>query len=245
MGCYFKHENCVDGWIYNPDTNSFTGKCECAIKYSQIKSFIDSTAKKENVVSLDEMNNVKIYNPKKGFEEFIYSKELFGQIKNVLPSLIQKSSRLYLSGIPGSGKTTFATTLLYYAALDGFKTAFISADDFEEAVFNYQDKSDLKAIYKRIEGKDILVIDDLGSELSSDSEIYLEKLTKEYNKLIRKFTGLVVITANTSAQDTVITYNNDERLFSVLFKENNMREYMFDVKDLRQEEQNDDLSELF
>ncbi|WP_158236216.1 ATP-binding protein [Geobacillus sp. WSUCF-018B] len=244
--CVF-NQNCVAGWLYDPAARAFTGKCQCAMEYQVFQIFKLSGADEKNILDFENMKDIKIYNRKKGLDEYILYKDLLKQMESNLKELINPKapSRIFLVGEPGCGKTAFATTLIYLAARKEIKSYFLPTSSFEKAVFHFNDKTALDQIFEEIKNKQILVIDDFAAELSSDSPIYIEKISKAYNDLIRAFEGLVIVTTNNTTEDNKEKYQEDPRLFSVLYKAENLKEYIFEPVDLRQEEKNPALDRLF
>jgi DNA replication protein DnaC len=85
-------------------------------------------------------------------------------------------------------------------------------------------------MYERVShpNVELLVIDDMGSEISTNGDKRIDELTKQYNDLVRTFykkgnKGLLLVTSNFDTDDLKKAYKNDERLFSMIFQQGSTR----------------------
>jgi DNA replication protein DnaC len=255
--CIAKNENCFHGFIKNHETGKFVERCACQqMKDVQNRFLVYAEGEKKLMKAPNQLKEtVSIYRLQDLLNgvndpQSVEQKTLIQQILSNINGLINEEARLFFTGTTESGKSQTASTILLGAIvahnLDGF---YLPASRFSEAILNYKSEKalqDKQHIFDKVKDKrtKILIIDDMTSEVALEGK-HQSKLAQAYSDLIRSFKGLVIITSNNITQDLIAKYKDVERMQSVLLKEMNMKEYVFEDAQLRQKEEGIAIKNLF
>ena len=159
------------------DTGYVDGKkCRCFKKeeirllYSQ--SNIEDVLAKENFSSFtfDYYDNKEVI-PQIGMTVADYMKQVYGWCREYVEGFKSKGGNLIFTGSTGVGKT-FLTNCIAKALIDEYQSViYLSANDlfdiFSKNKFHYETEEEMRDMYQYILDCDLLIIDDLGTELNN------------------------------------------------------------------------------
>lgn len=159
------------------DTGYVDGKkCRCFKKeeirllYSQ--SNIENVLAKENFSSFtfDYYDNKEVI-PQIGMTIADYMKQVYGWCREYVEGFKSKGGNLIFTGSTGVGKT-FLTNCIAKALIDEYQSViYLSANDlfdiFSRNKFHYETEEEMRDMYQYILDCDLLIIDDLGTELNN------------------------------------------------------------------------------
>lgn len=193
-----------------------------------------SEAPQENMVFTGDLReNPLIVNEKKKempMKELIYTLLENGNIEK----LVNENWSLYLVGKIGRGKTQLACSLSLEASFwRNYKMAFIDERELEHTVYDTDKK---KKLLKRIENKQILIIDDIGvSSKIGNNPNMVQAIVSFLDYIIRSHKGLIIYTSNIKPQELPKAYGvaNAEQLMSVITK-GKQKTYYFVKENIRQ-----------
>ena len=120
---------------------------------------------------------------------------------------------LLLMGGTGTGKSFYAACICNELTDRGLRCRFTSVSEISDALWNAEDKA---AVYGELTGSDLVVLDDLGAERSTE---YMREITfRVIDNLLRA--GMpVVITTNLSPKELMETKDTDlQRVYSRICK---------------------------
>ncbi|MEG0369556.1 MAG: ATP-binding protein, partial [Hungatella sp.] len=168
-----EHYRCADC----KDTGYIGGsKCHC-FKQEQIKllyaqSNIDQAIQNENfaVFSYDFYDRTRSV-PELGMTVADYMKQVYGWCKEFADNYSTKGGNLIFTGSTGVGKT-FLTNCIAKELIDRYQSViYLSANDlfdvFSKNKFSYEPEEEMRDLYQYILDCDLLIIDDLGTELNN------------------------------------------------------------------------------
>ncbi len=100
-----------------------------------------------------------------------YMRKVYGWCREFVDHFDEKGGNLLFTGTTGTGKT-FLTNCIAKALLDSYHSViYLSAHDLFEVFsrnrFDYQTEEEMKDMYQFILECDLLIIDDLGTELNN------------------------------------------------------------------------------
>lgn len=159
------------------DTGYIGGqKCHCfrkeQIKLLYAQSNIDEIIRRENFDKFtyayyDDTNIV----PEIQMTVAAYMKQVYGWCKEFADHYREKGGNLIFTGSTGVGKT-FLTNCIAKQLIDEYQSViYLSANDlfdvFSKHKFNYEPEEDIRDMYRYILDCDLLIIDDLGTELNN------------------------------------------------------------------------------
>lgn len=159
------------------DTGYVDGKkCRCFKKeeirllYSQ--SNIEDVLAKENFLSFtfDYYDNKEVI-PQIGMTVADYMRQVYGWCREYVEGFKSKGGNLIFTGSTGVGKT-FLTNCIAKALIDEYQSViYLSANDlfdiFSKNKFHYETEEEMRDMYQYILDCDLLIIDDLGTELNN------------------------------------------------------------------------------
>lgn len=167
------HYNCQDC----QDTGYIGGKkCHC-FKKEQIKllyaqSNIDDIILRENfdAFSYAYYDDTQVV-PEIQMTVAAYMRQVYGWCKDFADNFREKGGNLIFTGSTGVGKT-FLTNCIAKQLIDEFQSViYLSANDlfdvFSKNKFSYEPEEDIRDMYQYILDCDLLIIDDLGTELNN------------------------------------------------------------------------------
>jgi DNA replication protein DnaC len=214
------NQNCINGLV-NVDGNYI--KCEC-IRDRKIEHFFNwSDAERKHFKRLADLKDQETISGKG--RRFSY-KNVIEQLTNNpdnIKHLVEDEFRLVLSGGTGSGKTQMAvTTAIEVLAnfdlqdLEVFprKFYFLPVVDIKNYQFD-KDKTKLNEIRDKVKKSDVLILDDLGTEIQIKNES-IPYIHDALNTIIRSFNGFLIITTNLNNNINETYKNYNKRLASVL-----------------------------
>ncbi len=159
------------------DTGFVEGrKCHCFLKaqmrllYAQ--SNLDAVLDRENFSSLSfEYYDDQEILPQIGMTNAAYMRQVVGWCREFVEGFGEKHDNLLFTGSTGVGKT-FLTNCIAKALMDRYRSViYLSAGDlfevFSRNKFNRQPEEDMQDMYRYILDCDLLIIDDLGTELNN------------------------------------------------------------------------------
>lgn len=159
------------------DTGYRSGKkCHC-FKQEQIKllyaqSNIDQVVRAENfdTFSYQFYDNQTVV-PEIGMTVAAYMKQVYGWCREFAEHYPEKGGNLIFTGGTGVGKT-FLTNCIAKCLIDRYQSViYLSANDlfdvFSKNKFNYEPEDEIQDMYQYILDCDLLIIDDLGTEMNN------------------------------------------------------------------------------
>lgn len=159
------------------DTGYIDGKkCHC-FKQEQIKllyaqSNIDHIIRRENfdTFSYEYYDDQRVL-PEIGMTVADYMRQVYVWCKEFTDHYKEKSGNLIFTGSTGVGKT-FLTNCIARELIDQYQSViYLSANDlfdvFSKNKFNYQPEEEMRDMYQFILDCDLLIVDDLGTELNN------------------------------------------------------------------------------
>lgn len=159
------------------DTGYIDGKkCHC-FKQEQIKllyaqSNIDHIIRRENfdTFSYEYYDNQRVL-PEIGMTVADYMRQVYVWCKEFADNYKEKSGNLIFTGSTGVGKT-FLTNCIARELIGQYQSViYLSANDlfdvFSKNKFNYQPEEEMRDMYQFILDCDLLIVDDLGTELNN------------------------------------------------------------------------------
>ncbi len=159
------------------DTGYYDGKkCHCfrqsEMKYLYAQSNIEDIISIENFSTFsfdyyDDTEAIPVFN--KTVKE--YMKYVLTTCKNFAENFSRDGGNLLFTGPTGTGKT-FLTNCIAKELIDKYHSViYLSANDLFEILsrnrFDYQSEEEMKSMYQYILDCDLLIIDDLGTELNN------------------------------------------------------------------------------
>lgn len=243
MTCILNY-GCIDGWLI--DEEGKMSECPCNIERGVRKAYEVSGAHpkmRHYFEDLDESPKVK--DTVKG--NYTNYQSLGVAIAHNFERFSKNSAKFYLFGDAGSGKSQFACSLVLEVAKAYQKKAlYVPASTFNDFVFDYQNPDKLKAFMERVKDPsyELLILDDIGSEIAYNSGKNLGHLCLAYNNMFRFFqehSGVVVITSNFRPEQLQDLYGNDRRLFDMIFQSGRTGYYMFDPASKFRQKEDDGL----
>lgn len=246
MSCIVNNPTCMNGWEHNPVTNKFRGRCTCAFIKNARRRYHQANGDIKLMTFPDQLSgHLHVYNYHN--KESILSRDLMQQILEHIDALIEHQTTIYLTGVPGCGKSQFASSLLYQAAYEGKHSYFLEADTFHDVIFDYKNPEHKVAILEKVISPNtkILILDNMAAELANKTEKQVDVVTKEYKRLLRAFNGLRIVTSLYLPDDFKALCNHDPSLISLLLPQNNMKTYVFEDIDFRKQHAPKELEALF
>ena len=151
-------------------------KCHCfrraQIRLLYAQSNMEAVLKRENfdTFSFRYFDDTRI-EPAVGTTVARYMKKVYGWCRDFVDRFDEKGGNLLFTGTTGRGKT-FLTNRIAKALLDSYHSViYLSAHDLFEVFsrnrFDYQTEEEMKDMYQFILECDLLIIDDLGTELNN------------------------------------------------------------------------------
>lgn len=151
-------------------------KCHCfrqsEMKYLYAQSNIEQIIAVENfdTLSYEFFDNARVV-PVLNRTVKQYMGQVVETCKNFVKEFSQEHGNLLFTGPTGVGKT-FLTNCIAKELIDRYYSViYLSANDlfevFSKNRFDYQDEEDMKGMYQYILDCDLLIIDDLGTELNN------------------------------------------------------------------------------
>jgi hypothetical protein len=266
--CTVNNPECFHGVIKNPVTGKFKDRCKCQKIFDLKVRFLRYAEAEEKLmkvpnqltekVRIARLNDVFGYIQKHGVQkgvnpldhvETVDFKELLTNILENIEELIHDEARIFFTGNTECGKSQMASTILLGANIKEIDGFYLSATRFKNLTLSFKDadkQEEKQRILEKIRSRrtKILIIDDMGADIAIAGK-HQSMLAQEYSEMIREFKGLVIVTSNNITTDLVQKYENMERMRSVLIKQNNMKEYIFDDVKLRQKEAGKAVKKLF
>lgn len=159
------------------DTGYINGKkCRCfkreeiSLLYAQ--SNIKEVLERENfsVFTFDYYDNREVI-PQIGMTVADYMKQVYGWCREYVEGFKEKGGNLIFTGSTGVGKT-FLTNCIAKELIDRYQSViYLSSNDlfdiFSKNKFHYDTEEEMQDMYQHILECDLLIIDDLGTELNN------------------------------------------------------------------------------
>ncbi|MCR4640920.1 MAG: ATP-binding protein [Lachnospiraceae bacterium] len=208
------------------DTGFVDGeKCSC-FKQLEIDSLYDAS----HIRLILEQNNFSLlsYDYYKG-EDLRFFQEAVKNCHAFIDSFRKEYKNLLLYGTVGTGKSFLSGCVAKELLDKGFSIIYFSAQQLFQsisAVYYDHDKSELQSLYERIYGSDLLIIDDLGTEMVNEFT-RTQLFTVLNERALRR--NPVIISTNLDLENIRRTYS--DRLFSRLA--DNCRICRLSGKDIR------------
>ena len=201
------------------DTGLIDGrKCHCFLqaqmKLLHAQSNLEDVLERENfnALSYEYYDDTEIL-PQLGITNAAYMRRVVAGCREFVRDFDKKHDNLLFTGSTGVGKT-FLTNCIARELMDDFHSViYLTASDlfdvFSRNKFDYDNAEDMKDMYRFILDCDLLIIDDLGTELANTFTI--SQLFSCLNERIlrRKST---IISTNLALDDIKTIYS--ERIFS-------------------------------
>lgn len=211
------NELCSNGWVRE---GAVYRKCECIRDKKVDFYFKRSETPASHYLLLEDMKDQAIKSGKgktAGLKSVIST--LTGSRENI-DNMIENQFRIVLKGSNGSGKTqtavTMALEMLRKFDLDSNeevnKFFFLSISSLKENIFNNEEKMRIR---KRISNSQILILDDLGTEIQTKNN-QIPYIMEYLNDVIRSFTGIIIITTNLNRDLREEYKQHNTRLANVL-----------------------------
>ena len=219
----------LDGVWHCPkcrDTGFVDGeKCSC-FKQLEIDSLYDAS----HIRTILEQNNFSLlsYDYYKG-EDLRFFQEAVKNCHAFIDGFREEYKNLLLYGTVGTGKSFLSGCVAKELLDKGFSIIYFSAQQLFQsisAVYYDHDKAELQSLYERIYGSDLLIIDDLGTEMVN--EFTRTQLFTVLNERALRHNP-VIISTNLDLENIRRTYS--DRLFSRLA--DNCRICRLSGKDIR------------
>lgn len=159
------------------DTGYLGGhKCHC-FKQEQIKllyaqSNIDQIVQAENFDRFSyRFYDDRVIVPEIGMTVAVYMKQVYGWCREFADHFQEKGGNLIFTGGTGVGKT-FLTNCIAKSLIDQYQSViYLSANDlfdiFSKNKFSYEPGDEIQDMYQYILDCDLLIIDDLGTEMNN------------------------------------------------------------------------------
>ena len=159
------------------DTGLVDGrKCHCFLqaqmKLLHAQSNLEDVLERENfkALSYEYYDDTEIL-PQLGITNAAYMRRVVAGCREFVHDFDKKHDNLLLTGSTGVGKT-FLTTCIARELMDDFHSViYLTASDlfdvFSRNKFDYDNAEDMKDMYRFILDCDLLIIDDLGTELNN------------------------------------------------------------------------------
>ena len=192
------------------DTGYVDGqKCHCFKK--AIISYLYRQSNIEHVLNRENFSTLRTdFYEGESLELFLRSVTIS---KNFIENFMQDYQNIIFYGTVGTGKSFLSNCIAKEVIEQGHSVIYFSATNFFETLakytFDYKSKDELASIYEDIYTCDLLIIDDLGTEMTNKfaSSQLFSCLNERH--LGRKST---IISTNLSLEDLCDTYS--ERIFS-------------------------------
>ncbi len=219
----------LDGVWHCPkcrDTGFIDGeKCSC-FKQLEIESLYDAS----HIRLILEQNNFSLlsYDYYKG-EDLRFFQEAVRNCRAFIDGFRTEYRNLLLYGTVGTGKSFLSGCVAKELLDKGHSIIYFSAQQLFQsisAVYYEHDKSELNSLYARIYGSDLLIIDDLGTEMVNEFT-RTQLFTVLNERALRR--NPVIISTNLDLENIRRTYS--DRLFSRLA--DNCRICRLSGKDIR------------
>ena len=171
--CLELHYKCPDC----RDTGLISGrKCHCFLqaqmKLLYAQSNLDKVLERENfkTLSFDYYDDREAL-PQIGITNAEYMRRVVKSCRDFTENFDKKHENLLFTGSTGVGKT-FLTNCIAKALMDSYHSViYLSASDlfevFSKTKFDYDHAEDMKDMYRYVLDCDLLIIDDLGTELNN------------------------------------------------------------------------------
>lgn len=123
------------------------------------------------------------------------------------------SDWLLLCGTTGVGKSFYAACICNELQKNGYRCKFTSISEIEKQLWNTEDKS---AVYTRLAGYDLIVIDDFGAERDTDYMHEIQFNVLDYRLRLKK---PCVITTNLTKSEIMNPKSQEmKRIFSRIYE---------------------------
>lgn len=260
--------NCRNGWVLDATKNQLV-VCKCVKIKNILKKYQENGFENKLRKPFKQLEEQYIKEFSKGeveeaFKHTINSspyKAIVGKLptktyetagKEILENvegLIKDNVKYVLFGEPGTGKSQFASSLAFELFFKGIDSYYLEAPVFSEAVFDYSGEKWQQLEDKIIhpESVKVLIIDDIGAEVSSQDK-GLDILLNKYNIFIRRFQkkdGLVIITSNHNPFELREKYKDSKRIFDRIYQDELTVFYQFSQKNrFRQKQRSKTLDKI-
>ena len=159
------------------DTGLIDGrKCHCFLqaqmKLLYAQSNLEEVLERENfsVLTFDYYDDQQVI-PQIGMTNARYMKQVVGWCRSFVENFSDRTENLLFTGSTGVGKTFLTNCIAKELMNRYFSVIYLSAPDlfdvFSKIQFSYQQEEDLRDMYRYILDCDLLIIDDLGTELNN------------------------------------------------------------------------------
>ncbi len=159
------------------DTGYVNGKkCHCFLqaqmKLLYAQSNLEEVLDQENfsVLTFDYYDDQQVI-PQIGMTNARYMKQVVGWCRSFVENFSQRTENLLFTGSTGVGKTFLTNCIAKELMNRYFSVIYLSAPDlfdvFSRIQFSYQQEEDMRDMYRYILDCDLLIIDDLGTELNN------------------------------------------------------------------------------
>lgn len=243
--CVVNNPDCVNGWVVVK--GQVVDKCKC-VYLKAVKKAYENYAR-ANVglrKRFEKLEDAKVGTldyeafleeggqTKQHFKTTQTNKELGYKIIDNFENLAQNKAKIIVYGVAGTGKTQFGNSLIFEMALREQLSYYLPSRDIYDAVFDYHDKEKkkLNLIYDRVQNAKtkLLVIDDLGSEMAKGNDNRMNEMLVHLNNIVRDFQehdGIILITTNMVPNKLKEAYQDDARIFDMLYQRNKTGYYEF------------------
>lgn len=159
------------------DTGYVNGKkCHCFLqaqmKLLYAQSNLEEVLEQENfsVLTFDYYDDHEVI-PQIGMTNARYMRQVVGWCRSFIENFSKQPENLLFTGSTGVGKTFLTNCIAKELMNRYFSVIYLSAPDlfdvFSKIQFSYQQEEDMRDMYRYILDCDLLIIDDLGTELNN------------------------------------------------------------------------------